>query len=266
MPTDPPPERQLDAFLAAHALGAPAAMLYGRGEALHAACAANPPAVPAWGRFLVALGALAAEGLGDDAAAGRWFQAALSGTPRHGDGEAAITAGYNLGVLHERRQRPALAVAGYRAAIDVAVQHALAVPAALRAVAALAYQLGDDDLTAADARRFKLGWLLWFRLEHDQPTTIDAGLRNDLERTLAVRLLDPEHPDALAAEFRAWPGDRLDDGWRDGDAPVLTALYRHAAAAADTHLGADAGAPWRLLGAALARLAPALTPAARPPA
>ena len=102
---DADPAPLLDAFLAAHAQGGVATVLYARGEELHRRLANDPPALPAWGRFLVAMGELAAERFDDPTTASRYFLAALQGVDRHGDHEAAVTAGYDQGVLAERLGR-----------------------------------------------------------------------------------------------------------------------------------------------------------------
>ncbi|MBA3685592.1 MAG: hypothetical protein H0W72_10185, partial [Planctomycetes bacterium] len=113
---DAPADQLLTAFLKVHARGdVPGAVLYARGEALHRRLASTPPDSADWGRFLVALGELAAEGLQDDRAASRWFLAALESVRQHGDSEVGTTAGYDQGVLHERRGNPQRAAAAYHA-------------------------------------------------------------------------------------------------------------------------------------------------------
>ncbi len=258
---DADPAHLLDAFLAAHAQGGVATVLYARGEELHRRLANDPPCLPAWGRFLVAMGELAAERFDDPTTASRYFLAALQGVDRHGDHEAAVTAGYDQGVLAERLGRGPQARAAYRAAANegfrVGCLTANTVRSAAAAVRLHFAEYGDLREVAALAKRAWLGWL-WLRMNN--PTAIDAELERELGRQLAALLLPEDDPALLAAAWRAWlPGAlALPDGsrWTDDDPRCLDALFAVAAEAADRHLsdeGPEPGAPYRLLRSALAR-------------
>jgi hypothetical protein len=260
---DADPAQLLDAFLAAHAQGGVATVLYARGEELHRRLAGDPPALPAWGRFLVAMGELAAERFDDPATASRYFLAALQGVGHHGDHEAAVTAGYDQGVLAERLGRGPQARAAYRAAANegfrVGCVSANTVRSAAAAVRLHFAEYGDLRDVAALAKRAWLGWL-WLRRE--RPTELDAGLESELGRQLAALLLPEDDPALLVAAWRAWaPGAlALPDGghWRDDDPACLDLLFAVAGEAADRHLadeGPEPGAPYRLLRQALRRTA-----------
>lgn len=256
--------RALDAFLAAHAQQQTVPVhLYAQGEALHQRLSSAPPALPAWGRFLVAMGELASTHLGDDAAASRYFLAALTGAARHGDHEAAVTAGYDQGVLQERRGAVAMALAAYRAAATEGFRLGVLVPNTLRAAAA-AVRLGyasTGTLEPRDAALAKSAWLGWTWLRHHTPDRLDAPLMTELGRQLCAFLLPEDDPAQLTTAWRAWPPHALGTGdgdWRDDQPQTLIGLFAIAAHSADQHLrdeGADPGAPYRLLGSALARCA-----------
>lgn len=258
---DADPAQLLDAFLAAHAQGGVATVLYARGEELHRRLAGAPPALPAWGRFLVAMGELAAERFDDPATASRYFLAALQGVHQHGDHEAAVTAGYDQGVLAERLGRGPQARAAYRAAAGEGFRVGCLTANTLRAAAAAVRlhfaEYGDLREVAALAKQ---GWLGWLWLRTADPAALDADLEHELGRQLAALLLPEDDPGLLAAAWRAWaPGAlALPDGgrWRDDDPRCLDALFAAAAEAADRHLadeGPQPGAPYRLLRSALER-------------
>jgi hypothetical protein len=262
---DAAPEALLDAFLRAHAQDpAVPAALYARGEELHRRLSPDPPRIPAWGRFLVALGHLAAEGCGDAAAASRYFLQALKEAERHGDHEAAVTAGYDQGVLQEQRGNLAHARAAYRAAASegfrlraLAANTLRAADAAVRLRFAESGQLDDESATLA--KRSWLGWL-WLRVH--EPERVDAGLASALGRSLAALLLPEDDPGELALRWRAWPPATLETmagPWCDVDPACIQELFAAAAEAADEHLrdeGPEPGAPYRLLLAAAGRAHP----------
>jgi hypothetical protein len=253
---DAAPAALLEAFLQVHAqASAVPAALFARGEELHRRLAADPPAIAAWGRFLVALGHLAADRCDDPAAASRYFLQALKEVDRHGDHEAAVTAGYDQGVLQERRGNLVHARAAYRAAAGEGFRLRVLAANTLRAaVAAVRLHFAEyerlDDEAAALAKRAWLGWL-WLRRE--QPACIDGELASELGRTLAALLLPEDDPGELAALWRAWPPAALavpHGSWRDDDPRCLAELFAAAAEAADEHLtdeGPDVGGPYRLL-------------------
>ncbi|MFM2089774.1 MAG: hypothetical protein RLZZ127_263 [Planctomycetota bacterium] len=250
---DADPVALCEAFLKAHAQGGLPTVLIPRGEELLARLDADPPADPAWGRFLVALGQARAEA-GDDEGASRVFLRALRDLPRHGDGEAAVTAGYDQGVLQERRGRGALALAAYRTAaregFRTGVVTANTVRCAVRAV-----DLGfaeADSLTDGDARLAKQAWLAWLVIDREDPARIEGPLREDLQRQLCALLL-PEDPARLAEAWRTWPPHDL-AGAGDGEPWLLAALFAAAADAADRFLADDGGgAPYRILAEAARR-------------
>ena len=262
---DAPSEDLLAAFLAAHAQGsAVPAALFTRGEELHHRLAAAPPASPSWGRFLVAMGQLAAEHLDDAPAASRYFLAALQGVAHHGDIEAAVTAGYDQGVLQERRGNPTHARAAYRAAAGEGLR--------LGAVAANTLRAGTAAVRLAFAEYGELGefapllkrtWLGWLWLRRHDSAQLDAPLASELGRQLAAFLLPEDDPGELIHQWRAWPPGALTIRtpagpltWTDGSPACRDELFAAAAAAADEHLrdeGADPGAPYRLLRAAAQR-------------
>lgn len=250
----------LDAFLQAHASDtAVAATLYAGGESLYARTA-DPPADPRWGRFLVAMGEVAAERLGDDVAAATWFRRCLDAEERHRDAEACVAAGYGQGVLWERAGEPARALPAYRAAAAEGLRCAVIAPATLRAAAAalrLAFQraerLAGDD--AALAKRMWLGWT-WLHV-HD-PQACDPVLDEEIGRQLCAFLLPEDDPARLAGLWRGWAPHAIETprgAWRDGDPRCLNALFTLAAGAADRFLadeGPVPGMPYRLLAEAAA--------------
>lgn len=260
---DANPVALLEAFLLAHAkVEAVPAMLYVRGEELYQRLAAAPPAHATWGRFLVAMGQLAADTMDDSAAASRYFLQALQGVARHGDHEAAVTAGFNQGVLQERRRHLAHALAAYRAAASEGFRcgavNANTVRAATAAVRLRFAEDGDLGDVAPLAKQAWLGWL-WLRL--NDPSQLDAALVEELSRQLAALLLPEDDPALLMAAWRSWAPATLalPDGssWNDGDITCRDTLFAVAAEAADAHLhdeSPDPGAPYRLLRAAARRI------------
>jgi len=260
---DADPIDLLSAFLAAHAkVEAVPAMLYVRGEELYQTLNAAPPAHPTWGRFLVALGQLAAETMDDSAAASRYFLQALQGVARHGDHEAAVTAGYNQGVLQERRRHLAHALAAYRAAASEGFRCGALTANTLRAAsAAVRLRFAEDGDLGDLAPLAKQAWLGWLWLRLNDPGQLDATLVEELSRQLAALLLPEDDPGLLMAAWRAWSPTtlRLPDGgtWTDGDPACRDTLFAAAADAADAHLrdeSSDPGAPYRLLRAAARRI------------
>lgn len=237
---DADPVALCEAFLRAHAQGGLPAVLIARGEDLLQRLDPAPPANPVWGRFLVALGQVRSDA-GDAEGASRCFLRALRDLPRHGDGEAAVTAGYNQGVLQQRRGRATMALAAYRTAaregFRVGVITANTVRCAVQAV-----DLGfaeSGDLSDGDAALAKQAWMAWLVLERDQPETLDAPLRADLQRQLCALLL-PENPGELAGRWREWPPANM-ASHDDGEGWMLTALFAAAADAADRYLADDGG-------------------------
>jgi hypothetical protein len=262
---DAEPQALLDAFLAVHAQGSavPAALL-ARGEELHRRFADDPPAIPAWGRFLVALGHLASETGDDPSAASRYFLAALKGVDRHGDVEAAVTAGYDQGVLLERDGRLAHARAAYRLAASEGFRLGAVVGNTLRSALGLV-RLRFAEAEALDAEAVgyaKRAWLGWLWLRANAPEQLAADLASDLARSLAALLLPEDDPVELAPRWRAWPPSQIATAsgpWRDDDPRCLRELFTAAAEAADEHLadeGGEPGAPYRMLRAALERTSP----------
>lgn len=228
----------LDAFLAAHAGGLAVPIdLYLRGQGLHDHLTNRPPGDPRWGRFLVALGTLAAEHLADNGAAEAHFRRALADLPYHGDGESAITAGYDLGVLRRRAGDAIGARQAWMAAARAGLRQGVLCANLLRAaLAALDMALDDghdpDPDTRALAKQTWLAWL-WLRRQADD-ASIDSGLADGLRRTLAVLLL-PEDPLTLAASWRTWMPALVPTPtgvWRDSDPSCLAELFSAAAEAA----------------------------------
>ncbi len=258
---DAAPADLLAAFLAAHAAGdALPAGLYARGEELHARLAADPPASADWGRFLVAMGHLAAERLGDDRAAGLWFQQAVQQFARHGEAEAAVAAGLGQGVIQERRGAVHLARAAYTAAATLAARHAITVPAGLLAVAAaVRLHFAEHGSLRPDLHsQLKQAWLGWLWLRRRDPAAA-AQADGELGRLICALLLPEDDPTRLAEAWRDLAPHAItapDGAWNDGDPECLDALYGAAAEAADRHLTdetAQPGQPYRLLREALAR-------------
>ena len=256
------PLASLDGFLAAHALGAALpAGLFARGEALHDRLRAAPPADPRWGRFLVALGHLAADKLDDPQVASRFFLAALQTADHHGDHEAAVTAGYDLGVLQERRGAEVQARAAYTAAAREGFRLGCLTANTMRSAAA-AVRLSFADQGTLDeqsAPLAKQAWLCWLWLRRHAPEQLDRELEGELGRQLCALLLPEDDPWNLAARWRTWRPNLLpapDAPWRDSDPACLYELFAAAAAAADLHLageGPDPGSPYRQLAAAAVR-------------
>jgi hypothetical protein len=245
--------QRLDAFLAAHAsTTALAAPLYAGGEAVWEQLRPAPPADPRWGRFLVAMGEVAAERLGDDAAAAVWFRRCLDAEPLHRDAEACIAAGHGQGVLWERAGDPARALPAYRAAAAEGFRLELVRPATLRAAAAavrLAFARGQR-LADADLALAKQAWLGWTWLEVHEPAAVDPALAEELGRQLCAFLL-PDDPTRLAAAWRSLPPPAL-GGWRGDDPRCLRALFTLAAGAADRFLAEEGGGDgYRLLAGAV---------------
>jgi len=257
LPDDADPGDLLAAYLTVHAQGAPVpAVLYARGEALHQRLVATPPASVAWGRFLVAQGQLAAEALGDDQAASRYFLAALTSVAVHNDHEVGVAAGYNQGVLHERRgghRGLGKALHAYRAAASEGLRLGVLAPCTIQAALAVERLTvaGGGRLEPGDAGLLKLAWMAWLHLRRAS-AVLDAELRADLERSLAAYLL-PDHGDevpGLEQAWTAWPPHQLTvagDAWNDHHPAVIAGLYAAAADAA-AHLadaGADPGTAYR---------------------
>jgi len=211
-----------------------------------------PPAGAVWGRFLVAMGEVAAERLGDDAAAARWFRRCLDAEPVHRDVEACVAAGHGQGVLWERAGDLIRAIPAYRAAAAEGFRCASVTPPTLRAAVA-AIRVGfqrAETLTDADASLAKQSWLGWTWLHLHEPGAIDDALAQELGRQLCSFLLPEDDPTRLAACWRDWPPHVL-GGWRDTDAACLLALFQLAATAADQHLADEGGGEsYRLLAAA----------------
>ena len=260
MSPEPAPGDLLAAFLQAHAQrpAVPAA-LFARGQELHRSLAGDPPRDGAWGRFLVAMGELAAEALDDPGAASRFFLAALQGAESHGDHQAAVTAGYNQGVLLERRGSHALALAAYRAAAGEGFRLGVLAASTLRAAGAAVRLQFAAQGELSDGALAKQAWLGWLWLRASDPGQLDAELDDLLGLQLCALLLPEDDPGALAARWRAWPPGRLltpAGWWQDGDPGCLELLFAAAAQAADRHLadeGGEPGAPYRLLLAAARR-------------
>jgi hypothetical protein len=256
------PAALLDAFLQVQAQGTALPLqLYTRGEELYQRLAATPPRLPQWGRFLVAMGALAANELDDPAAASRFFLTCLQGAEHHGDHEAAVTAGYNQGVLQERRRNPSHARAAYRAAAQEGFRLGVVAGNTLRAAtAAIRLAFAEQEaLDAAHAVLAKQAWLGWLWLRLAQPEQIDRELERELGRQLCALLLPEDDPTLLAGAWRAWSPHTLataSGSWLDGHPVCVQELFAVAALAADEHLGdesADPGAPYRALLAAAKR-------------
>ncbi len=256
------PEALLDAFLHVHAQRtANPVQLYARGEELYHQLAGAPPALPQWGRFLVALGSMAADDFDDAAAASRYFLSCLQGVDRHGDHEAAVTAGYDQGVLQERRRNPSHARAAYRAAATEGFRLACITANTVRAaVGAVRLHFAEyeklDDLHRHLLKQAWLGWL-WLRIA--QPEQLDRELCRELGRQLCAFLLPEEDPGDLAPRWREWSPHALHTSagaWLDGQPACLIELFAVAAESAAEHLGdegPDPGAPYRLMWTAAKR-------------
>jgi hypothetical protein len=261
-PTAAELEAALTAFLRAHSLPqAVPAVLLAEGETLYRRCDPAPPPSPLWGRFLVALGQLAAESVDDPVTASRYFLRAVADLPRHGDAEAATTAGYNQGVLFERSDRRMHAQAAYRAAAELGLGHPPPTANALRAAMACVrlVMAADGALDAAASSVLKRAWLVWLELRRERSPALDDALAEELGRTLCAFLLPEDDPLGLAPAWLAWPPAQcacLPGSPDHGDARILEQLFAASAEAADRHLGeegADPGRPYRLLHASLLR-------------
>ncbi len=260
---DADPAALLEAFLLVHAQrSALPVQLYARGEELYQRLAAEPPAIPAWGRFLVALGSLAANDLDDAGAASRYFLLCLQGAERHGDHEAAVTAGYNQGVLQERRRNPGQARAAYRAAAQEGFRLGAVTANTLRAAtgAVRLYFAEHERLDRVHAILAKQAWLGWLWLRIARPDELDRELTRELGRQLCALLLPEEQPLELAGRWRTWPTDAIavpGGRFTDGTPATLRELFAVAAEAATEHLadeGPDPGAPYRTLWEAAGRM------------
>jgi hypothetical protein len=246
--------QELDAFLRAHAQRetVPVA-LYAAGEGLYQRLAGSPPADPRWGRFLVAMGEVAAERLDDGDAAARWFRRCLDQEAVHHDAEACVAAGFGQGVLWERAGDPGRALPAYRAAAREGLRCLVMRPATVRAASA-AVRLGFEragSLRPDDAALAKQAWLVLTWLHHNEPAAIDAVLIEEAGRQLCAFLLPEDDPTLLAAMWRAWPPHALGD-WDDASPACLAALFALAARAADRHLAEEGGgAGYRLLARAV---------------
>ncbi len=254
----------LEAFLQVHAQrSASPVQLYARGEELYHKLAAAPPAIPQWGRFLVALGSMAADDFDDAAAASRYFLSCLQGVDRHGDHEAAVTAGYDQGVLQERRRNPTHARAAYRAAAGEGFRLQCVTANTVRAAvgAVRLYFAEFENLDTLHLGLAKQAWLAWLWLRITQPEQIDRELRRELGRQLCALLLPEDQPEELAAQWRAWAPHTLATmagPWHDSQAACLKELFAVAAESAAEHLadeGPDPAAPYRLLWEAAKRQA-----------
>ena len=261
---DADPIALLEAFLLVHASTEAVPMVvFTRGEELYHRLASAPPAHPAWGRFLVALGQTAADHLDDGAAASRYFLQALQGVTQHGDHEAAVTAGYNQGVLQERRRRDAHALSAYKAAALAGFRCGAINANTLRAAtAAVRLRFAEDGSLGECAPFAKQAWLGWLFLRQHQPDRIDPALHADCCRQLAAFLLPEDDPGLLMEAWRNWEPHSisLSDGssWIDDTPHCRIALCEAAAIAADEFLhdeGANPGAPYRLLRDAARRMA-----------
>jgi hypothetical protein len=251
---------RLRAFLKAHAqVESVHAVLFAQGEDLYRQLQASPPGIPEWGRFLVALGQLAAEA-DDLGVASTYFLRAVREAEFHGDFEAAITAGYDQGVLFERRERQAQARAAYRVAASegfrLGAVHANTIRAGLALMRLHFAEYGSLDATTEIIA--KQSWLGWLYLRSTTPERLDGDLVHDLERTFCALLL-PEEPEQLAHVWRQWPPAslRCGDERFDGD-EHWELLFTVAAEAASTQLrdeSPDPGQPYRLLAAAARRSA-----------
>jgi hypothetical protein len=252
--------QELDAFLRAHAQRETVAVaLYAAGDALFQRLSGSPPADPRWGRFLVAMGEVAAERLDDGDAAARWFRRCLDQESVHRDAEACVAAGFGQGVLWERAADLGRALPTYRAAAAEGLRCLVMRPATVRAASA-AVRLGFERagaLQPGDAALAKQAWLVLTWLHHNEPAAIDEVLIEEAGRQLCAFLLPEDDPTRLAALWRAWTPHAVGD-WTDGSPACLAALFAIAARAADRHLPDEGGgAAYRLLAEACAPKGPA---------
>ncbi len=201
---------------------------------------------------MVAMGEVAAERLGDDAAAAGWFRRCLDAEPVHRDAESCVAAGYGQGVLWERAGDPGRALPAYRAAAAEGFRLGVVRPVTLRAAAAavrLAFARAQR-LTEADLVLVKQAVLGWTWLHVHEPAAIDAALADELCRQLCAFVL-PDDPTRLAAVWRSLPPPALGD-WRGDDPRCLHALFSVAATAADRFLADEGGGDgYRLLADAI---------------
>ncbi len=252
-------DAQLTAFLTVHAQGAPLpAALYGKGEVLWRDLRETPPPGPLWGRFLVALGELAAEHLHDERAAYGHFHAALTHAQATADAEVGAAAAFNLGVMAERKQDLPRAHRIYLEATAAVARHGTWTAPALRCaegLARLAIDRTDTLDRVTEAPLVKQAWLAW--LLGGPIDGLDADLDDRLTRTIAALLLPEDDPTQLATRWRAWPPHTLGPH-RDDSPECLLALYAAAIRAAERHLSdeGDAAAPYRALLAAAQRTLP----------
>ncbi len=178
----------------------------------------------------------------------------------HGDYQAAVTAGYNQGVLLERRGSAALALAAYRAAAGAGFRLGVLAANTLRAAGAAVRLHFSEHGALGDPALAKQAWCGWLWLRLHDPGQIDAELADLLGLQLCALLLPEDDPGALAERWRGWPPNRLltpAGWWEDGGPGCLAELFAAAAEAADRHLadeGGEPGAPYRLLLAAARRL------------
>lgn len=259
---DADPLALLTAFLQVHAQhSAVPVQLYARGEELYQRFADTPPAIPEWGRFLVALGSIAANELDDASAASRYFLTCLHSAEVHGDHEAAVTAGYNQGVLQERRHNPTHARAAYRAAASEGFRLHVVTAATIRSAAAAVrlWFAEYEQLDAPHQTLAKQAWLGWLWLRITQPEQLDRELIRELGRQFCALLLPEDDPAQLASLWRAWTPSHLDTPngpWHDSQPACLRELFATAAESAAEHLGdegPDPAAPYRLMHAAAKR-------------
>lgn len=198
---------RLQAFLTVHAQGAPLpAALYAKGEAVWRDLREHPPAGPDWGRFLVAMGQLAADHLHDERAAFTWFRSALEHTRHHGDAEVVCAATYDLAVLLERKGSLDQARSACRQAAQQAAGAGAWSAATLRCIESLV-RLGVEagaEPEAGDLGLLKQAWNVWLGGNIDG---IDADLAVRLRRTLAAFLVTDD-PTLLLERWQTWePAD-----------------------------------------------------------
>ncbi len=236
-------------------MGAPVPVaLYAQGETVWRDLRESPPAGAAWGRFLVAMGELAADHVHDARAAFTLLHAALERAQATADAEVGAAAAFNLGVLAERKQDLARARQIYREGAEAVARHGTWTAPALRCVERLvsvALHL-DDQLSRPEQALLKQAWLAWFA----GVDGVNAELDDRLLRTVAACLLPEDDPAALAERWRTWPPHVLDDQFRDDTPACLLALYAAAIRAAESHLSDEPAAaePYRVLYAAALRL------------
>lgn len=194
---------RLQAFLTVHAQGAPLpAALYAKGEVVWRDLRDQPPAGPDWGRFLVAMGQLAADHLHDERAAFSWFRSALEHTRHHGDAEVVCAATYDLAVLLERKGNLDQARSACRQAAQQAAGADTWSAATLRCIESLV-RIGVEsgaEPEAGDLGLLKQAWAVWLGGDVDG---IDADLATRLRRTLAAFLVTDD-PTLLLERWLSW--------------------------------------------------------------